>query len=55
MPIPRPPRLASRDPWRRDKAGLPLIERKALLKPLIADGPELQVNDHMTGTNSRAL
>jgi ATP-dependent DNA ligase len=33
----------------QDKAGLPLIERKALLKPLIEDGPELQFNDHMTG------
>ena len=33
----------------RDTASLPLIERKALLKPLIADVPGLQFNDHETG------
>jgi bifunctional non-homologous end joining protein LigD len=33
----------------RDIASLPLSERKALMKPLIADGPELQFNDHETG------
>jgi ATP-dependent DNA ligase len=33
----------------QDKAGLPLIERKALLKHLIEDGHELQFNDHMIG------
>ena len=32
-----------------DTASLPLIERKALLKPLIADVPGLQFNDHETG------
>ncbi len=33
----------------RDTANLPLIERKALLQPLIADSPGLQFNDHETG------
>ena len=33
----------------RDTAGLPLIERKALLEPLIADIPGLQFNGHETG------
>ena len=33
----------------RDTAGLPLIERKALLKPLVADMPGLQFNGHETG------
>ncbi len=33
----------------RDIASHPLIERKALLKPLIADVPGLQFNDHETG------
>jgi hypothetical protein len=33
----------------RDTASLPLIERKALLRPLIADIPGLQFNDHETG------
>ena len=33
----------------RDTASLPLIERKALLKPLIAGLPGLQFNDHETG------
>jgi DNA ligase D-like protein (predicted ligase) len=32
-----------------DTASLPLIERKALLKPLIADAAGLQFNDHETG------
>ena len=33
----------------RDTASLPLVERKALLKPLIAGLPGLQFNDHETG------
>ena len=33
----------------RDTASLPLIERKALLKPLVAGIPGLQFNDHETG------
>ena len=33
----------------RDTASLPLIERKALLEPLIAVVPGLQFNDHETG------
>jgi bifunctional non-homologous end joining protein LigD len=33
----------------RDTAGLPLIERKALLEPLIAGTPGLQFNGHETG------
>jgi bifunctional non-homologous end joining protein LigD len=33
----------------RDTASLPLIERKALLKPLMAGIPGLQFNDHETG------
>jgi DNA ligase D-like protein (predicted ligase) len=33
----------------RDTASLPLNERKALLKPLIAGVPGLQFNDHETG------
>jgi bifunctional non-homologous end joining protein LigD len=33
----------------RDVSGLPLIERKALLEPLIADKPGLQFNGHETG------
>jgi ATP-dependent DNA ligase len=33
----------------RDTASLPLIERKALLEPLIADIPGLQFNGHETG------
>jgi DNA ligase D-like protein (predicted ligase) len=33
----------------RDTASLPLIERKALLNPLIAGVPGLQFNDHETG------
>jgi DNA ligase D-like protein (predicted ligase) len=33
----------------RDTASLPLIERKALLRPLIAGVPGLQFNDHETG------
>jgi ATP-dependent DNA ligase len=33
----------------RDIASLPLIERKALLEPLIADVPGLQFNGHETG------
>jgi hypothetical protein len=33
----------------RDTASLALIERKALLKPLVADIPGLQFNDHETG------
>jgi bifunctional non-homologous end joining protein LigD len=32
-----------------DTASLPLIERKALLEPLIADFPGLQFNGHETG------
>ncbi len=34
---------------RRDTANLPLIERKVLLQPLIADILGLQFNDHETG------
>jgi DNA ligase D-like protein (predicted ligase) len=33
----------------RDTAGLPLIERKALLEPLVAGTPGLQFNAHETG------
>ena len=33
----------------RDTAGLPLIERKALLEPVIAGTPGLQFNGHETG------
>jgi ATP-dependent DNA ligase len=33
----------------RDTAGLPLIERKALLVPIVADIPGLQFNGHETG------
>jgi ATP-dependent DNA ligase len=33
----------------RDIASLPLIERKALLEPLVAAIPNLQFNDHETG------
>ena len=33
----------------RDTASLPLIERKALLEPLIAETPGLQFNGHETG------
>jgi bifunctional non-homologous end joining protein LigD len=33
----------------RDTAGLPLIERKALLEPIMADIPGLQFNGHETG------
>jgi ATP-dependent DNA ligase len=33
----------------RDTASLPLIERKALLEPLVADIPCLQFNGHQTG------
>jgi hypothetical protein len=36
----------------RDTASLPLIERKALLQPLIADIPGLQFNGHETATAS---
>src|ERR1700677_2870734 len=33
----------------RDTAGLPLIERKALLEPLVTGIPGLQFNGHVTG------
>jgi ATP-dependent DNA ligase len=33
----------------RDVSALPLIERKALLEPLVADKPGLQFNGHETG------
>ena len=33
----------------KDTASLPLIERKARLKPLVVDVPDLQFNDHETG------
>jgi ATP-dependent DNA ligase len=33
----------------RDVSGLPLVERKALLEPLIANKPGLQFNGHETG------
>jgi ATP-dependent DNA ligase len=32
----------------RDASGLPLIERKALLEPLVANKPGLQFNGHET-------
>jgi bifunctional non-homologous end joining protein LigD len=39
----------------RDVSGLPLIERKALLEPLIADKPGLQFNGHETGDGELIL
>ena len=39
----------------RDTAGLPLIERKELLKPLIEGAPGLQYNDHVTGEGEHIL
>jgi DNA ligase D-like protein (predicted ligase) len=39
----------------RDVSALPLIERKALLKPLIAGKPGLQVNGHDTGPGELIL
>jgi len=39
----------------RDTASLPLIERKALLKPLVAGIPCLQFNDHETGEGELTL
>ncbi len=39
----------------RDVSGLPLIERKALLEPLIADKPGLQFNGHETGDGELKL
>jgi hypothetical protein len=33
----------------RDVSRLPLIERKALLEPLVADQPGIQFNGHETG------
>ena len=39
----------------RDVSGLPLIERKALLEPLIAGKPGLQFNDHQTGDGELIL
>jgi ATP-dependent DNA ligase len=41
------------DGW--DVAALPLIERKALLEPLIADKPGLQFNGHETGDGELVL
>jgi ATP-dependent DNA ligase len=39
----------------RDVSALPLIERKALLEPLIADKPGLQFNGHETGDGELIL
>jgi ATP-dependent DNA ligase len=39
----------------RDVSRLPLIERKALLEPLIADKPGLQFNGHETGDGELIL
>jgi bifunctional non-homologous end joining protein LigD len=39
----------------QDVSGLPLIERKALLAPLIADKPGLQFNGHDTGDGELIL
>jgi DNA ligase D-like protein (predicted ligase) len=39
----------------RDVAGLPLIERKALLEPLVEGAPGLQFNDHETGDGELIL
>jgi bifunctional non-homologous end joining protein LigD len=39
----------------RDVSALPLIERKALLEPLIADKPGLQYNGHDTGDGELIL
>ena len=39
----------------RDTAGLPLIERKQLLKPLIEGAPGLQYDDHVTGDGELIL
>ena len=39
----------------RDVSGLPLIERKALLEPLIAGKPGLQFNGHETGDGELIL
>ena len=39
----------------RDVSGLPLIERKALLAPLIANKPGLQFNSHETGDGELIL
>jgi DNA ligase D-like protein (predicted ligase) len=38
-----------------DSTGLPLIERKALLEPLVADEPGLQFNGHETGSGEIIL
>ena len=37
----------------RDTAALPLLERKALLQPVVADIPGLQFNGHETGDGDR--
>src|SRR5271169_5632113 len=39
----------------RDISGLPLIERKALLEPLVADKPGVQFNGHETGDGELIL
>jgi bifunctional non-homologous end joining protein LigD len=39
----------------QDVSGLPLIERKALLKPLVADRPGPQFNGHETGDGELIL
>ena len=39
----------------RDGSGLPLIEHKALLEPLIADKPSIQFNRHETGDGELIL
>jgi ATP-dependent DNA ligase len=39
----------------RDVSGLPLVERKALLEPLVAGKPGLQFNAHATGDGELIL
>ena len=39
----------------RDVSSLPLTERKALLEPLVADKPGLQLNGHETGDGELIL
>ena len=39
----------------RDVSGLPLIEREALLEPLVSNKPGLQFNGHATGHGELSL
>jgi len=39
----------------RDVSGLPLVERKALLEPLVANKPGLQFNGHATSDGELIL